>query len=86
MAHMIFNTELILGKTLNFRFGYNVLRKREMELSQTRSMGGFTWGFGLRISKFQFSYGFGGFIPGKNSNSFSIITNLNDFKKSKASQ
>jgi len=86
MAHMIFNTELILGKSLNFRLGYNVLRKREMELSQTRSMGGFTWGFGLRISKFQFSYGFGGFIPGKNSNSFSIITNLNDFKKSKVSQ
>jgi hypothetical protein len=86
MAHMVFNTELILGKTLNFRFGYNILRKREMELSQARSMGGFTWGFGLRISKFQFSYGFGGFIPGRNSNSFSVITNLHDFKKSKPRQ
>jgi hypothetical protein len=84
MAHMVFNTELLLGKTLNFRFGYNILRKREMELSQARSMGGFTWGFGLRLSKFNFSYGFGGFVPGRNSNSFSVITNLHDFKKSKA--
>jgi len=86
MAHLVFNTELLLGKSLNFRFGYNMLRKREMELSQARSSGGFTWGFGLRISKFQFSYGFGGFIPGRNSNSFSVITNLHDFKKGKAKQ
>ncbi len=84
MAHMVFSTELLLGKSLNFRFGYNMLRKREMELTQARSSGGFTWGFGLRISKFHFSYGFGGFIPGRNSNSFSVITNLHDFKKGKS--
>lgn len=84
MSHMIFNSEIILGKTLNIRFGYNALRQREMQLSRARSMGGFTWGVGLRISKLYFSYGFGGFIPNNNSHAFSLITNLNDFKRSKS--
>jgi hypothetical protein len=83
MSHLIFNTEMILGKTLNIRFGYNALRKREMSLNNIRGFNGFSWGFGLKINRFQFSYGNGGYMPGRNTNAFTIITNLDNFKRAK---
>lgn len=83
MSHLVINTEMILGRTLNIRFGYNALRQREMALSNIRGFNGFSWGFGIRLNRFQFSYGNGGYMPGKNTNAFTIITRLDDFKKSK---
>ena len=75
---------MILGRTLNIRFGYNALRQREMALSNIRGFNGFSWGFGIRLNRFQFSYGNGGYMPGQNTNAFTIITRLDDFKKSKS--
>lgn len=86
MSHLHFNAEMILGKTLNFRFGYSPMRQREMALSNVRGFNGFSWGFGIRISKFQFSYGNGGYMPGQNTNAFSITTCLDDFRKAKSKQ
>ena len=55
----------------------------EMELYEIRGFIGFSWGFGIRLNRFQFSYGNGGYMPGKNTNAFTIITRLDDFKKTK---
>ncbi len=83
LSHLIINTELVFGKSLNIRFGYNVLRRREMSLTQIRSMAGFSWGFGVKINRFQVSYGSGNFLSGRNTNNFSIVTRLDDFKRKK---
>jgi hypothetical protein len=83
MSHVIINTELILGKSLNIRFGYNAMRQRELALNNIRGFNGFSWGFGIRLNRFQCSYGYGGYMPGKNTNTFSIVTRLDDFKRSK---
>ncbi len=83
MSHLIFNTELIFGKTLNVRFGYNPMRQRELALNNIRGFNGFSWGFGIKINRFQVAYGLGGYMPGKNTNTFSIITRIDDFKKAK---
>ena len=85
MSHLIINTELVFGKSLNIRFGYNALRRREMELTNIRSMAGFSWGFGVKINRFQVSYGSGTFLAGRTTNNFSIITRLDDFKRKKTS-
>lgn len=86
MSHLIFNTEMILGKTLNLRFAYNPMRQREMSLSNVRGFNGFSWGFGIRINRFQLAYGNGGYMPGQNTNAFSIITCIDDFRKAKKPQ
>jgi hypothetical protein len=83
LSHVIVNTELILGKSLNIRFGYNAMRQRELALKDIRGFNGFAWGFGIRLNRFQCSYGYGGYMPGKNTNTFSIVTRLDDFKRSK---
>jgi hypothetical protein len=83
MSHLIINTEMILGKSLNIRFGYNALRQREMKINYVRGFNGFSWGFGIKVSKFQFSYGYGGYMPGRNTHAFTIVTRLEDFKKAK---
>ncbi|MDP1726199.1 MAG: type IX secretion system protein PorQ [Bacteroidota bacterium] len=84
LSHLIVNTELIFGKTLNIRFGYNDLRRREMSLRDVRGMNGFSWGFGVRIYRIQVSYGSGIFMTGRNTNNFSIVTRLDDFKRKKS--
>lgn len=81
MSHLIINTELLLGKSIQIRFGYNALRNRELSLNNIRGMNGFSWGVGLKLNRFHFAYGYGGFIPGRNTNSFSVITRIQDFKR-----
>lgn len=83
LSHVVVNTELIFGKTLNIRFGYNALRRRELSLTDVRGMNGFTWGFGIKINRFQIAYGSGIYLTGRNTNNFSIVTRLDDFKRKK---
>ena len=42
-------------------------------------MVGFSWGFGIKISKFHFSYGRATYHLAGGSNHFSLSTNLSDF-------
>lgn len=83
MSHLIINTELVFGQGFQLRFGYNDLRRRELALPDTRSWAGFSWGFGLKVRKFRFSYGSSSFYSTNATNHFSIITNLQEFKKKK---
>lgn len=83
MSHLIINTELIFGQGFQLRFGYNDLRRRELALPDARSWAGFSWGFGLKVRKFRFSYGSSSIYSGNGTNHFSIITNLQEFYKKK---
>lgn len=83
MSHLIINTELVFGQGFQLRFGYNDLRRRELALPDARSWAGFSWGFGLKVRKFRFSYGSSSFYSTNATNHFSIITNLQEFKKKK---
>jgi hypothetical protein len=81
--HLIFNGELLLGKTegLRLRGGYNHFRRRELNLSSIRSMAGFSFGFGMKIKKINFEYGLGYHHLAGATNHISIMTNLDRFKK-----
>jgi hypothetical protein len=83
MSHLIINTELVFGQGFQLRFGYNDLRRRELALPDARSWAGFSWGFGLKVRKFRFSYGSSSIYSGNATNHFSIITNLQEFYKKK---
>lgn len=83
MSHLIANSEVIFGPGFMLRFGYNNLRRRELSLPDTRTFAGFSWGFGIKINKFHFSYGSASFYADNATNNFSIVTNLSEFYKKK---
>ena len=79
--HFIFNGEFLLGKSqgLKIRFGYNHLRRKELSLSNFKSLAGFSAGFGLRIKGFDISYGLGYYHLAGAANHISLNTDLNRF-------
>jgi hypothetical protein len=83
LAHLTFGSEILLGKHFYVGLAYNYLKRWEMKLEERGGFAGFSWGFGLRISKFQLAYGNTGYFVGHGTNHFSFIFNLDDFKKKK---
>ena len=83
MSHVVFNTEIVLSKNFNIRVGYNHLRRRELALTDRKGVSGYSWGFGIKINRFQVHYGSGSYLIGRNTNHFSVVTNINDFSKKK---
>ncbi len=79
--HVILNTELLISKNFNIRIGYNHLRKQELIIPTRSGLSGFSWGFGLKVSRFNFAYGSAAYSLAGVSNQFSIFTNLDEFKK-----
>ena len=83
LSHLIVNTEVIFSRTFMFRFGYNYLRRREVGLVDNLGFSGFSWGFGLRVSKFNIAYARANYMINRSTDHFSITTNINDFYKRK---
>lgn len=81
--HIIINGEFLLGKheNLRLRLGYNHLRRQELSISTFRSMAGFTFGFGLKISAFKLDYGLGYHHVAGATNQMTISTDLQKFFK-----
>lgn len=79
--HIVFNGELLLGKTegLRLRLGYNHLRGAEMRVTGLRGLAGFTAGVGIKVSKFRLDYGFGSYHFAGSAHHFTLSTNLNDW-------
>ena len=77
--HTIFNGEFLLGKKENFniRFGYNHFRRRELTVSTaSRSLSGFSLGFGFKVKRFKISYGHQFYAIAGGNNHLGITTKL----------
>lgn len=81
LRHTIVGMEFMPGKNFYAGFGYNYQRRQELKLNSLPAMVGFSWGFGLRISKFHISYGRATYHLSGASNHFSVSTNLSEFYK-----
>lgn len=81
MRHLIIGGEFIPAKFLSIRLGYNYLRRQQMKVSSHPGMVGFSWGLGLKISKFNFSYSRAAYHVVGSPNFISISTNLGDWSK-----
>lgn len=75
--NIIIGLELFPKKKINLRAGYNVRLNKELSLEDTTSMVGFSWGFGINLSKFKISYASKSYHIAGSSNIFSISTNIN---------
>ncbi|HEX2934577.1 MAG TPA: type IX secretion system protein PorQ, partial [Bacteroidales bacterium] len=76
MRHLIFGVEFTPFKNFYARVGYNYQRRQELKVSTRAAMVGFSWGFGISISRFQLNYGRSTYHLAGASDHFSISTNL----------
>lgn len=79
--HLIFNGEFLFGRSEVFqlRFGYNHLRKQELSVKNYRSLAGFSFGAGVKVSRFRIDFGYGSYHLGGSVVHFGIGTNLKEF-------
>ncbi|MCB0689400.1 MAG: type IX secretion system protein PorQ [Saprospiraceae bacterium] len=79
--HMIFGGEMVLGKKESFkiRLGYNHQLKQELSVLTLRSFAGFSFGFGVKVKKFQFDYSNSVLHFGGSSHHIGLSTNLRYF-------
>ncbi len=76
LRHFIINAEILISKGFNLRVGYNFERREELGIENKMGLSGLTGGFGIRINRFNFSYGYAKYHIVGGSNSFSVTTTL----------
>ena len=79
--HTNFGLEIIPNENFFIRVGFNYQRRNALGIIDRMSIGGFSFGFGLKIKKFAFNYGIAIYSAAGISNVFGITTNLNEWKK-----
>jgi len=78
LSHTIIGFEFQPVKSFYFRLGYNYQRRNELKIVEKVSSVGFSWGFGIKISKFHLSYSKATYHLAGSTNYFSISTDLDD--------
>ena len=80
LRHLIIGGELNpFRKSLFLRGGFNFQRRLDMSLSTYPSLVGFSWGIGLKVSKFRLDYSRASYHLSGAPNYFSIAANLSTF-------
>ena len=81
--HVNLGGELVFGKSEVFRLrlGYSHQVRKELNVNNVRSMAGFSFGVGFKVSHFRFDYGIGQQHVAGAMNHVSISTNFSEFKK-----
>jgi len=79
LRHAIFGMEFIPGENFYVNLGYNYQRRQELKIPVSAGMVGFSWGFGMKIKKYRFSYGRATYHLAGASNHFSLSVNLSEF-------
>jgi hypothetical protein len=73
--------EFLPGENFYVNVGYNYQRRQELKVLVRVGMVGFSWGFGMKINKYRFSYGRATYHLAGASNHFSLSVNLSEFYK-----
>lgn len=78
MRHIVLGVEFTPLESFSFRAGYNYRRRQEMKVESRLSTVGFSWGFGVKISRFHINYGRSNFHLAGAPNHISINTSLQE--------
>lgn len=78
MRHIIAGVEFNPSRNFYLRIGYNYQRRKEMTVTSKAGMVGFSFGCGIKISKFNIEYGRASYHLAGASNHFSIGLNLEE--------
>ena len=83
MRHVVLGGELLIGKAVSIRVGYNYQRRKELMLDTKHGATGFTFGAGIRVYKFNISYARAPYHLAGATNTFTITTSFSDFYSKK---
>ncbi|SMG17530.1 hypothetical protein SAMN05661096_00971 [Marivirga sericea] len=83
--HITIGSEVILGKNVNLRAGYNHLIRQSLKAEQVGGAGGFTFGVYLETKKFNLAYSNAIYQAGGFAHFITLGTNLKEFVKKKKS-
>jgi hypothetical protein len=78
LRHLVLGLEFIPGDNFRISMGYNYRRRQEMKVQSRLSTVGFSWGLGVRISRFHLHYGRANHHLAGAPNHISISTSLQD--------
>lgn len=81
MRHIVIGGEFIPSKYFSIRVGYNYQRRQELGVYNKMGTVGFSWGLGLKVSKFQIEYSRATYHLNGSPNYITIRTNLSDFSR-----
>ena len=84
MRHIIIGIEFNIKKIIRLDIAYNHLRQQELKLATRRGVPGLSFGVGVRIRQFDFSYGFQPMAQGQTMNHFTFTVYTAGFVKKKA--
>jgi hypothetical protein len=79
MRHLIIGVEFTPMKSFFLRGGYNYQRRQEMKLDGHPATVGFSWGFGLSISRFQISFARATYHVAGSTTHIAVATDLSSF-------
>lgn len=77
--HMVVGGELLIGKVVSLRFGYNYMRRKELMVDGKHGAVGFAFGCGIHVYKFNFSYAHASYHLAGGTNTFTLTTCISDF-------
>ena len=81
MRHATIGTEIIITNNFNIRLGYNYRRRKELGVSTKKGLNGFSFGLGIKVSKFHLNYGRAAYHLAGAPNYITIRTNFSEFSK-----
>ncbi len=81
ISHIIVGAEIVPHENFFIAIGFNYRRRSELALQTAPKLVGLSVGFGLRLSKFNISYGYASYHIAGASNHLSVGINLNAFYK-----
>ena len=79
--HLSAGLELYIGKAITAMFGYDHLRNQELRLVQGNYGAGFSFGFNIKVKKFDFTFSRAVYHAAGGLNTLGVSTNLSQYKK-----
>ena len=76
MRHVVIGAELFPESAINLRIGYNFRRSQELQLQNSRTFAGISFGFGLKMNKFKLNYAYSKIHAAANVSTFSLQIDL----------
>jgi hypothetical protein len=83
MRHIILGGEVTIAKVLSLQGSYNYQRRQEMKVPDKLSTVGFSWGIGLHVKQFRFSYARSAYHLVGSPNFITIMVDMDGFGKKK---
>lgn len=79
MRHLVVGVEILIGKNMFIRGGFNYRRRQELKAPDRAGLAGISFGAGLRIYKFHLSYSRATYNLAGASNHITFTTRFSDF-------